>query len=103
MSKKEALKWSFALVVVVATVVAFDALYGRGRGTAFADEARTTVEIKLAPGQKLVDVSWHCFSDFACAPFVLTRAMRKDEASETYGFSSLDADIRRSYVIKESR
>ena len=103
MSKKDVLKWSFALVIVVAAVVAFDAVYGRRGGTAFADEARTTVEVKLAPGQKLVDVSWHCFGDFPCAPFVLTRAMRKDEPAEAYGLSSLDADIRRSYVIKESR
>lgn len=103
MSKKEALKWSYALVVVVGTVVAFDALYGRRHGTAFADEARTSTEIRLPAGQKLVGMSWHCFGDYPCAPFTLTRAMRKDEVPESYAFSNPDGQIGRSYVIKESR
>jgi len=103
MSRKDVLKWSFALVVVIATVLAFDALYGRRSGTAHAEEARTTSELKLAAGQKLVDVSWRCFGDYPCRPFVLTRAMRKDEAPETYALSSPYADAPDGYVIKESR
>lgn len=105
MSRNELFKWLLALAIVVGIVIVFDALYGKNRGAARADDLqqRTTTELKLAAGQKLVDVSWRCFSDYACRPFLATRAMRKDETPETYALSSPYADAPDAYVIKESR
>ena len=68
-----------------------------------AETSAAPTELKLAAGQKLVDVSWRCFGDYPCRPFVLTRAMRKDETAETYALSSPYSDAADAYVIKESR
>lgn len=103
MSKNDVLKWSIALVIVLASVIAFDALYGRGSARAETPEAGTSTELRLGAGQKLVDVSWRCFGDYACRPFLLARPMRKDEAPESYVLSSPYRDANDAYVIKESR
>lgn len=71
--------------------------------TAHADGKDPPTQLTLPAGKKLVDMSWRCFGDYPCAPFTLTRAMRKDEAPETYTFSSPDPDVSLTYVIKESR
>lgn len=64
---------------------------------------RTSTEIKLGAGRKLVDVSWRCFGDYPCRPFLVTRAMRKDETADSYELSSPYDDAPDGYVIKESR
>ena len=87
------------LIAAVATTVSV-VVIAFGPRAAEADEARTSTELKLASGQKLVDVSWRCFGDYPCRPFVLTRAMRKDEAPETYALSSPYSDASDAYVIK---
>ena len=64
---------------------------------------RTSTEIKLGAGRKLVDVTWRCFGDYPCRPFLVTRAMRKDESVESYELSSPYDDAPDGYVIRESR
>ena len=94
----------FVSTAIVAIIIGV-ALVATRVNEAYADERsdRTTTELKLAAGQKLVDVSWRCFGDYPCRPFTLTRPMRKDETAETYALSSPYGDATDAYVIKESR
>lgn len=94
---------AFALTIAVLTV-AIIAWLASERSTAHADtRADAPAELALPAGRKLVDLSWRCYGDYPCRPYMLTRAMRKDETPETYGLSSPYGDAPETYVIKESR
>jgi hypothetical protein len=91
-------------VAIVSGVVGVAVLVSDGdEALAETRAERTSTEIKLGGGRKLVDVSWRCFGDYPCRPFLVTRVMRKDETAESYELFSPYEDAGDAYIIKETR